>query len=474
MDHIDRWNILEPDQVAVHLAGDAVTYRELATLVSRGSGALDGYGVKPGDRVAIWVHNDLSSLVALWAVPRMGAIAVPISSRLTHPQVRAQLELVEPVLVLGTDVPTGRDTVATDSLFDGRPAVPHPHAPDDLHSVFFTSGSAGEPKGVRLTWRNHEASAAAAAGRQPVQPDDRWLAVLPLFHLGGFAVTYRMFRAGGAVVLEPDFEAGRIAAALETVSYASLVPTMLSQLVAQRPAGFGGATKAVLVGGARVPPELQAAARAANLPVAVTYGMTETASQVATATASDPPGSGALPLDSVVIEAGRPDAPDAIRIAGPMVSPGYWGEPDREGAFETRDIGFLDDGGRLQVVGRSDDVVISGGENIHPGEVEAALEALPAVRAAAVFGVPDPIWGERLEAAVVPEGPSGTEAAIEESLGRVLPAFKIPKRWHLVSALPLGVTGKVDRQALRSLAAGAESPGDSDRQTTNGPAGRAT
>ena len=266
MDHIDRWNILEPDQMALELPDRSLTYRELSTLVSRGSGALAGYGVKPGDRVAVWVKNDLPSLVALWAVPRMGAVVVPISSRLNHPQVMTQLDLVDPALVLGTDALTGRETVATESLFDGRPSMPQPHAPTDLHSVFFTSGSAGEPKGVRLTWGNHEASAAAAAERQPVGPDDRWLAVLPLFHLGGFAVTYRMFRAGGTVLLEPEFDAGRTTAALETVSYASLVPTMLRAVLAERSEGFGGAPKAVLVGGAHVPVGLQEAARAGRPP----------------------------------------------------------------------------------------------------------------------------------------------------------------------------------------------------------------
>jgi O-succinylbenzoic acid--CoA ligase len=454
MDHIDRWNILEPDTLALELPDRTLTYRELSTLVSRGSGALGGYGVRPGDRVAVWVKNDLASLVALWAVPRMGAVVVPISSRLAHPQVMAQLDLVGPSLVLGTDAPTGRETVATDSLFDGRPTVPHPYAPADLHSIFFTSGSAGEPKGVRLTWGNHEASAAAAAERQPIGPDDRWLAVLPLSHLGGFAVTYRVFRAGGTVMLEPEFDAGRTAAALETVSYASLVPTMLRAVLQERREGFAGEAKAVLVGGARVPVELQDEARAAGLPVAPTYGMTETASQVATALPTDPPGSGALPLSSVDLSAGTEGTVQAITVNGPMVSSGYWGEPDRDGPFETRDVGYVDGAGRLHVVGRSDDVIISGGENIHPAGVEAALEAHPSVGEAAVFGVPDETWGERLEAALVLTDESASIEGIEAHLREDVEDFNIPKRWHILTELPLGTTGKVDRPALVEMATG--------------------
>ncbi len=452
MDHIDRWNILEPDQVALELPDASLSYRELSTLVSRGSGALAGYGVRPGDRVAVWVKNDLASLVALWAVPRMGAVVVPVSSRLSHAQVVAQLDLVDPALVLGSDALTGRETVATESLFDGRPTIPHPHAPDALHSVFFTSGSAGQPKGVRLTWGNHEASAAAARRRQPVGPEDRWLAVLPLFHLGGFAISYRMFRAGGSVVLEPEFDPGRAAGHLDSATYASLVPTMLRALLEERPAGFTGSLEAVLVGGARIPVGLQQAARTAGLPVAPTYGMTETASQVATALPTDPPGSGALPLEGAEISAGSAGAGEAISIEGPMVSPGYWGEPDRGGAFETRDVGYLDEAGRLHVIGRIDDVIISGGENVHPAEVEAALESMPAVDAAGVFGVADEEWGERVEAAVVLADTSASPAAVEANLRDQLAGFKIPKRWHVLAELPLGPTGKLDRQALVELA----------------------
>jgi O-succinylbenzoic acid--CoA ligase len=226
---------------------------------------------------------------------------------------------------------------------------------------------------------------------------------------------------------------------------------MLRAVLAERPDGFGNTAKAVLVGGARVPVELQEAARAAGLPVVATYGMTETASQVATAVPTDPPGSGALPLNGVEFSTGSRDAPADITINGPMVSPGYWGEPDRDGWFETRDFGYLDDAGRLHVIGRSDDVIISGGENIHPAEVEVVLESMEAVQAAAVFGIPDDVWGERLEAAVVLADGTATAESIEADLRVSLPDFKIPKRLHLVAELPLGPTGKVDRKALAEM-----------------------
>ncbi len=462
MDHIDRWNILEPDQVAVALPDTTVTYRELAALVSRGSGALKGFGVKPGDRVAVWVHNDLQSLVALWAVPRMGATVVAVSSRLDQSEVNAQLDLVDPAIVLGSDALTGRTTHATSSLFDGRPTAPHPHAPDELHSVFFTSGSTGQPKGVRLTWGNHEAAAAAAATVQPVGPEDRWLAVLPLFHLGGFAITFRMFRAGGTVVLEPNYQPARIASLMDSVSYASVVPAMLGTLLDDHPDRFQGPSQALLVGGAPASDGMLATARAAGLPVAQTYGLTETASQVAAALPTDPPGSGAAPLEGVAIEAGSPGFAAPVRVAGPMVSPGYWNEPDREGSLETLDIGHLDENGRLHIAGRSDEMILSGGENIHPAEIEVVLQAHSAVSACAVFGVADELWGERVEAALVLADPTAGPDSIAADVRQNLADFKVPKRWHIVAGLPYGPTGKVDRTRLISLLAGEPAITDPD------------
>lgn len=447
MHHVDRWNILEPDAIAVEMPDRSVTYRELSTLISRGGGALAGYGVKPGDRVAVWTRNDLPSLVALWAIPRMGAIVVPISSRLSHPETTAQLDMIDPALVLGSDALTGRTTHATESLWDGRPSMPHPQVADDLHSVFFTSGSTGAPKGVRLTWGNHEASAAAASTDQPLGPDVRWLAVLPLFHVGGFAITYRVFRAGGTVVLESEFDAGRVLDLLRQATHASLVATMVRSIVDE--AGteqVGGPTVAALVGGGPVPARLIREARAAGIPAVPTYGMTETASQIATGGADDEPGTGAPPLEGVKLQAGVPGDPRPISIDGSMVSPGYWGEPDRAGPFVSSDLGYLDQAGRLHVLGRQDDVIITGGENVHPAEVEAALEQQPEVLAAVAFPVPDEQWGHRIEAAIVLSGTVELDD-LTARLRDVLADFKVPKAIHVVSELPAGPTGKIDRQA---------------------------
>jgi len=450
MDHVDRFGILQPDRIAVETPDRSVSYGELAALVSRGSGALAGLGVNPADRVAVLARNDLPTLVAMWAVPRMGGVIVPLDPARGADELQARLDLVEASLVLWDESePTaGRSVQATDSLFNGRAVEPHPHAPDDLHSIFFTSGSDGEQKAVRLTWGNHEASAEASAERLPLGPDDRWLAVMPLFHLGGFAVTYRTFRAGGTVILEPRFDP-KLFAAFNNLTYMSLVPTMLSRLLAE--AAAGGPSQATLLGGAPAPPSLVEAADAAGLKIARTYGLTEAASQVATALPGDGPG--ALPLTGITVEAGRgPTDLAAISVDGPMVSAGYWGEPDRTGPHQTGDIGYLDDSGRLHVVGRAHGVIISGGENIHPAQVERVLAEVPGVLAVAVFGVPDVEWGERVEAVLVAPKLEAQLDQIKSHASERLAPFQVPKRWHFVGEVPIGDTGKVDRLRLIELA----------------------
>lgn len=447
MDHVDRYSILEPDRVAVETPDRSLPYGELADLLSRGSGALRSQGVEPGDRVAVLARNDLATLVVMWAVPRMGGVVVPLDPSLAANELQARIDLVEARLVLWDESePTvDQEVHRADSLFQGPSADPHPHAPADLHSVFFTSGSAGIRKGVRLTWGNHESSAAASAARLPLGPDDRWVAVLPLFHLGGFAVTYRSFRAGGTVVLEPSFDAKRLANCLAEASYISVVPTMLRRLLAADP--VAGPSKATLVGGAPIPAELVAMADAAGLRVARTYGLTEAASQVATSLPGEGPG--ALPLDGVTVTAGTgPDDPARIKVVGPMVSPGYWNGPDHTGPFQTGDIGYVDEAGRLHVIGPSRRVIISGGENVHPVEVERALSAFPGVVAAAVFGVPDEEWGERVEAVLVPAHLEGQLDELMRHAAQRLAPYQIPKRWHFSDEVPIGSTGKVDRNRL--------------------------
>ncbi len=318
--------------------------------------------------------------------------------------------------------------------------------------VVFTSGSSGTPKGAVLSRRALIASAEASAANLGWRDDDRWLACLPLFHIGGASILSRALIARRAVVLAPDgsFDPDVVGRLLvdAKVTLASLVPTMLARLL---DAGVAppASLRAVLLGGAAAPAPLLERAAAAGWPVLTTYGSSETASQIATArpgraaTAADGSGS---PLPGVQLHLGDDGR---IRVRGPMLMDRYLPPHptpiDRDGWLTTADRGYVDDAGNLHVTGRADDTIVSGGENVDPREVEVVLEGMPGVRAACVFGVADPVWGQVVAAALVPE--RDAEPHIAESLRAHLDGARRPRRICFVDQLELGPTGKVDRRA---------------------------
>ena len=302
-----------------------------------------------------------------------------------------------------------------------------------------------------LTGENVAASAAGSQARLGNGAGDRWLAVLPLYHVGGISILWRSAREGGTVVLEEAFEAGRTAAVLTSraIAFASLVPTMLRRILEETPGPFPG-VRAVLVGGGPADPALLAAARRAGLPVLQTYGMTETASQVATEApgeAGRKPGSAGRPLEGFEVRGWtapggpcRPGRRAAWRFGGRAVSPGYLGEPERPpGAwYRTGDAGWLDGDDCVFVAGRADAVIVTGGENVHPEEVEAVLRECPGVADARVFGEADAEWGRRVVAEVAPSGPGGSRPGASRGVhpGPASPRTRCPsagwwcRRWR--------------------------------------------
>lgn len=309
-------------------------------------------------------------------------------------------------------------------------------------SVVFTSGSAGGPKGVRLTRDNWEAAAIASAGHLGHGPADSWLLAMPLHHVGGLSILLRSAFVGGSVRLMPGFEPSTFAEELRRpgVTMASAVPTMIDRVLEHDPGPYRG-LRGVLVGGGPIPESLLERAVAAGLPVLPTYGMTETCGQVATLEPGSPVSDRAQPLPGVEIRI-EPDGRIAVR--GPMVSPGYVGQPDREPGewFVTGDLGEIDDDGALRVTGRADILIVSGGENIDPSIVEATLARVPGVDSAVVVGVPSEEWG--MEAVCLYVGDAGP-VRIESHLKGRLPGFMVPKRWLRVDELPMTAMGKPDR-----------------------------
>ncbi|QRV17370.1 acyl--CoA ligase [Haloterrigena salifodinae] len=345
---------------------------------------------------------------------------------------------------------------------------------DRTHLLMFTSGTSGEPKIVRLTLGNLVSSANASAFRLGVAPDDRWLCCLPMYHMGGLAPVVRSTLYGTPVVIQREFDPAATARVIDKydITGVSLVPTMCKRLL---DAGWSppDSLRFVLLGGAPASSELLERCREAGVPVHPTYGMTETASQIATATPEEVTtheGTVGRPLVctdvTVVDESGEPcpaGESGELVVAGPTVTAGYLSDAETEAAFgehglHTGDIGYRDEGGRLWVLNRRSDRIVTGGENVDPGEVIAALRSHPAVEAAAVVGLEDREWGERVAALVVPAdgvetGASGTDEIDLESLlarcGERLAGFKQPKTIGFADELPRTASGTVDREGVR-------------------------
>jgi O-succinylbenzoic acid--CoA ligase len=295
------------------------------------------------------------------------------------------------------------------------------------------------------TYGNHRASALASAWNLGVDPDDRWLSVLPLFHVGGLAILIRSAVYGTAAVVHDGFDVDHVRDSLERgdATLVSLVSTMLQRL---RESGLteAPALRAALLGGGPVPRDLLEWAADAGLPVLQTYGMTETSSQIATLGAEEAlarTGSAGRPLPGVELRIGEGGE---ILVRGPMVSPSAIGE---DGWLHTGDRGRLDGDGFLYVEGRIDDTIVTGGENVMAAEVEDALRSHPAVADAAVVGRPDPEWGEAVTAFVVLDADVEDAELIRHCRER-LAGYKAPRVVHRLEELPRNAAGKVRRSAL--------------------------
>jgi O-succinylbenzoic acid--CoA ligase len=324
-----------------------------------------------------------------------------------------------------------------------------PQAPldDDVALVIATSGSTGEPKGVQLSHAALEASARACHDRIGREPGDVWLSCLPWQHIGGLQVMLRSRLLGIPLVVHERFDVQRLAGAEATL--VSLVPAQLARLL---DAGVDlRRFRVILLGGAMAPPALLARAREAAAPIVTTYGMSETAGGCVY---------DGEPLDGVEI---RLDDTGRVQLRGPMLMSGYRLRADltaaaiSDGWLTTADVGSVDASGRLRVVGRADDVIISGGENVAPASVASRLSEHPAVADVEVVGVDDPQWGQRVVAVMVTSGGARPSVGEIREWCRDLPAAARPREVVIVAELPRLPSGKPDRLAVRRLAGGPDS-----------------
>ncbi|MEF8850849.1 MAG: class I adenylate-forming enzyme family protein [Haloarculaceae archaeon] len=475
-----------PDATAVVDAdtGEAWTFDEFGGRVSRRARWLADLGADAG-RTGVALDTGPAFAGVYFAVGRRGGAVVPLNLDLPAEALRRQAERA------GVDcIVCGRDTeelavsaapsdVPVASVetpdWDGptepsrgaEPPVPDDRPLDAERAVLFTSGTTGDPKGVRLTRGNLVASAVGSAYRLGVEPDDRWLGCLPMYHMGGLAPLVRSTLYGTTTVIHRSFDAAGTADAMAEydVTGVSLVPTMLHRLLE---AGWHppDSLRFVLLGGGAASEDLLGRALGRGVPVYPTYGATETASQVATATPGEVrehPGTVGRPLrgTAVSVRAGSGENCDVgergeVVVSGPTVTPGYLdgarsSDAFDEHGFHTGDLGYRDEAGRLWVVGRLDDRIVTGGENVHPGTVADALATLSTVSDAAVVGLPDDEWGERVAALVVPTDPADppTPTDVREALRGRVADYALPKTVGVADTLPRTPSGTVDRGAVR-------------------------
>ncbi|MEW6046930.1 MAG: o-succinylbenzoate--CoA ligase [Bacillota bacterium] len=485
------------------------SFADLDRRVTRAARRLATLGVRPGDRVALLLTNGPDFVELVHAASRLGAVVVPVNVRLAAAEVAWHLADVGARVLVFDGLTADSAEAALDSVSArpggvsgarnqpgtgqagavfARPELIPVHVMelsalreaedvrlrqrihlDSVHSILYTSGTTGRPKGAMLTYGNHWWNAVGSALNLGLHPEDRWLACLPLFHVGGLSILLRGVIYGIPVVVHPRFDPEAVNRAIdeEGITLVSVVSTMLARMLEARgPRPYPRSLRCVLVGGGPVPKPLLERCVELGVPVVQTYGLTEAASQVTTLApehARRKLGSAGRPLlpVEVQIEAnGQPAAPGQpgeILVRGPTVSPGYFGKPGataqamRGGWLHTGDLGYFDEEGYLYVLDRRDDLIVSGGENIYPAEVEAVLLAHPAVEEAGVVGQPDPVWGQIPVAAVKPkDGCHVTEAELIRFCLARLARFKVPKRVFAVDALPRNAAGKLARRALQA------------------------
>lgn len=478
---------LSPGRVAVDFEDRAVTYRELNARANRVASVLRGSGVGRGDRVAVLSDNRPEYLEAFFACAKLGAILTPVSWRLAEPEIAWQIGDSEPSVMFSasewSEVARRVHPSATYVFGDGgdyeaalaSASGDEPDDPcdfDDPLMILYTSGTTGRPKGATLTHGNFFWANLNMLVSSEIRHDDVSLMFLPMFHIGGWNVnTLAVLLKGGTVVLERQFDPGRVLELIPKKKVTLIMGVPAAYLFMSQQPAFERAdltsVRLMIVGGAPMPEALLATYAERGVEIVQGYGLTELA-----------PNALLLPMEDATRKAGSAGKPyfftdtrlagdqgellggaaeGEIVARGPVVMQGYWNRPDagaeavREGWLHTGDVGRTDDEGYFWVVDRRKDMIITGGENVYPAEVENAIYEMDSVAEAAVIGIPDERWGESVHAIVVPKpGRSITAGDIVSHCTLRLARFKVPRTVEVsVEPLPRTPAGKVRKTELR-------------------------
>jgi fatty-acyl-CoA synthase len=496
---IERHACFTPQAVAIRFGGEAIRYAELARRIDAATGALASFGVRAGDVVAFLGLNHPLLLELMFACARLGALVSPLNWRLAAPEHARVLAdctprvlLAEPAYVshvesiraaLGTAplVSTGAAISGWQAWDDAvRAGVPPPArlltgGEDSPLLLCYTSGTTGAPKGVVLDQAALQWNAFNSAHMHDLTSSDRILTTLPLFHVGGLNnQTLPALHAGASVTLHPRFEPAATIEALENerITLTVLVPAQLTVLLEMprwHSADFS-ALRMISTGSTVVSESFARRINQRGIPLAQIYGSTETcpiASYQRTADAWQKPGSAGAPAlhcELRVVDAEGNDqqagVDGEILVRGRNVTRGYWKQPEqtaavlRDGWYHTGDVGHFDADGFLYVVARMRDMIISGGENVYPEEVESVLMESPAIAEACVVGKPDARFGEAVVVAVVlkPGARLGAADVLALLQGRIA-RYKHPREVHFLPSLPRSALGKLRRTEVRAVVA---------------------
>jgi 2-furoate---CoA ligase len=500
-DLLARAALRRPDAVAVVDGPRRLTYGTLHARAVALGGGFRRLGVGPGDRVLIAVKNRLEHVLAYWGLQVTGGVPVPVNFRLAAGELRYVLEDsgARVVLFESSTAPAVIEAAGSrdvrlihvgdgdcapratpfDEVLGAAPVAGPAPSERDLSLILYTSGTTGRPKGVPRTHRNHYAGALAHVIQCGYTWGERTLGVMPLYHTMGIHALTSVAAVNGCFVCQPDWSAAEALRLIreERVTALYLIPTLYWELV--HAPGFARAdvesvTRLAYAGAPMLAALTEACAKAFRPAVFVNhYGSTEIYTFSVRPDVHAKPGCAGRPgvhsvLRVVAASTERRVAPDEVvgpgekgeiiaSLASPEAFAGYWNRPDadakalRDGWYFTGDMGYVDGEGELHVAGRVDDMIISGGENIHPVEVEDALARHPLVRDVAVVGEPDEKWGERVVAFVVPAGPGLTAEALDAWWRKSadLAAFKRPRRVVFVGDIPKTASGKILRRLLR-------------------------
>lgn len=496
-DVIDRVAAFTPAKPAIRFEGATLTYGVFADRIARAASALSQrLGVRPGDRVAILGHNHPDTLVLLYACARLGAMLAPLNWRLAGPELRYILgdseprvlvvddafaalvpELERPGLqVVGLATAPGEASSLADLLAAAEPVADGAGELINPLLLVYTSGTTGRPKGAVLRQDALVWNAAMSQHMHGLTAADHVLTVLPFFHVGGLNIqTTPALQLGATVTVHARFAPEAVLAAIaeDRPTLTVLVPATIAAVLAEP--GFAAADlsslRAVTTGSTYVPQALVEAIEGRGVPVLQVYGATETC-PIAVYTRLEGErrraGSTGWPgpyCEAKVVDASGRETPSGISgeilVRGPQVFSGYWRNPEASGAaladgwYRTGDIAVRDPDGAFTVHDRKGNVIISGGENVYPAEIERVLLAHPGVAEAAVIGRPDPRWGETPVAFVVPKpGRDCTAESLGRHVGAELARFKAPRDYVFVDSLPKSALGKVQHHIVRAGQAG--------------------